>query len=151
MTEEKSYLCMVSRYTFMSSPDVRWKQRFSSYQKALLRLEEAVQLAQTRPLTDLEEQGLVQAFEFTHELAWNVLKDYLSYQGFTEIRGSRDAFREAFRQGLIQNGEEWMETIRSRQQTVHSYNETTVSEIIIKIKEEYLLLFQELRFTLKEL
>ena len=110
-----------------------------------------MQLAQTRPLTDLEEQGLVQAFEFTHELAWNVLKDYLSYQGFTEIRGSRDAFREAFRQGLIQNGEEWMETIRSRQQTVHSYNETTVSEIIIKIKEEYLLLFQELRFTLKEL
>jgi len=121
----------------MTSPDVRWKQRLNNFRQALKQLSDAVKLAQSRPLNDLEKQGLIQAFEFTHELAWNVLKDYFEYQGNASISGSRDAAREAFQKGLIQNGEVWMEMIRSRNQTSHTYNEEIATEITEKVTLEY--------------
>lgn len=73
--------------------DIRWKQRFSNYLKALQTLDEAYELTQTRALSRLEQQGLIQSFEFTHELAWNVLKDYLTDQGIAGLIGARDATR----------------------------------------------------------
>ena len=76
--------------------DIRWQQRLASYHKARQRLVSAVQLAAARPLSDLEKQGLIQAFEFVFELAWQVMKDYFLYQGNPEISGSRDAIRSAF-------------------------------------------------------
>jgi hypothetical protein len=78
---------------------IRWKQRLTNYSKALRQLARAVMLSKERELSELEEQGLIQAFEFTHELAWNVLKDYFAFQGNPEISGSRDASREVFRRG----------------------------------------------------
>ncbi|SEF46462.1 Nucleotidyltransferase substrate binding protein like [Algoriphagus boritolerans DSM 17298 = JCM 18970] len=75
---------------------IRWQQRLTNYSKALRQLERAVALSRERELSDLEEQGLIQAFEFTHELAWNVLKDFFAFQGNPDITGSRDASREAF-------------------------------------------------------
>jgi phosphoribosylanthranilate isomerase len=84
----------------MSMPDIRWRQRCQNYRQALSRLTEAVALSRQRPLSELEEQGMIQAFEFSHELAWNVLKDYLEAQGFVGIIGSRNATREAFKNGL---------------------------------------------------
>ncbi len=71
--------------------DIRWKQRFNNYLKALQTLDEATALAQTRALTKLEQQGLIQSFEFTHELAWNVFKDYLANKGIAGLIGSKDA------------------------------------------------------------
>nr|VFJ60551.1 MAG: nucleotidyltransferase substrate binding protein, HI0074 family [Candidatus Kentron sp. DK] len=76
-----------------SKLDIRWRQRFDNYRRALARLRDAVSLRKKRPLSDLEQQGLIKAFEFTHELAWNVMKDYFEYQGNTSITGSRDAIR----------------------------------------------------------
>lgn len=75
--------------------DIRWKQRFHNYTNALQTLTEAVALGEQRPLTKLEKQGLIQGFELTHELGWNVLKDYLQSKGYTGIIGSRDATRLA--------------------------------------------------------
>ena len=69
--------------------DIRWKQRFDNYQRALHQLTLAVRLMEQRPLSDLEQQGLIHGFEFTHELAWNVLKDYLEYEGISGLVGSR--------------------------------------------------------------
>jgi nucleotidyltransferase substrate binding protein (TIGR01987 family) len=86
----------------MSAPDSRLRQRLSRFRQALSRLREAVDLAAERPLSRLEEQGLIQAFEFTHELAWNVLKDFLELQGVTPLYGSKDTTREAFRRGLLE-------------------------------------------------
>ncbi len=80
----------------MSNQDIRWQKRFQNFLKAFSLLEEAVMKYQNEGISDLEEQGLIQRFEFTHELAWNVLKDYFEYQGITGITGSRDAAREAF-------------------------------------------------------
>jgi len=121
----------------MESMDVRWKQRLANYRKALDNLLRAVHLANTRTLTELERQGLIQSFEFTHELAWNVMKDWFEYQGNQDISGSRDATREAFARGLVKDGETWMEMIKSRNQSSHSYNLETALEIASLIMNRY--------------
>lgn len=131
--------------------DIRWHQRLENYEKALEQLLSAVCLAQARELSDLEKQGLIQAFEFTHELAWNLIKDYFQYQGNTQITGSRDAAREAFQTGLIKNGQEWMEMISSRNKTSHTYNKSVSEEITQKIINSYSVEFVELRLKMKEL
>ncbi|MBL7671413.1 MAG: nucleotidyltransferase substrate binding protein [Bdellovibrionaceae bacterium] len=129
----------------MANPDVRWHQRFQNFVMALSQLEMAGQLAQTRQLSELEKQGLIQAFEFTHELAWNVLKDYFEYQGNPSITGSRDASREAFQNGLVSKGEVWMEMIKSRNKTSHTYNRKIADEIVEKILTDYISAFGEFK------
>ncbi len=94
-------------------------------------------LAQQRPLSKLEEQGLIQAFEFTHELAWNTLKDFLSSRGVQNLYGSKDATRAAFKAGLIENSETWMDMIQSRNLTSHTYNEATAAQIASAIRNAY--------------
>lgn len=124
------------------TPDIRWEQRLANYTRAFSSLAAAVELARQRPLSDLEKQGLIQAFEFTHELAWNVMKDYFAYQGSVAITGSRDAVREAFNKGLIIGGEGWMHMIRSRNLTSHTYNQAVADEIAEHIVQSYFPLFQ---------
>jgi nucleotidyltransferase substrate binding protein (TIGR01987 family) len=117
--------------------DIRWKQRLSNFRKAFASLDEAVLLSRQRQLSDLERQGLIQAFGFTHELAWNLLKDWFEYQGGTDITGSRDATREAFKMGLIADGEAWMEMIKGRNQSSHTYNLDTALELSRAIDARY--------------
>jgi nucleotidyltransferase substrate binding protein (TIGR01987 family) len=120
---------------------IRWHKRLNSFEKAFAQLENAVALKQTRNLSDLEKQGLIQAFEFTHELAWNLMKDYLVWQGFSNITGSRDATREAFANGLIADGETWMAMIQSRNLTSHTYNQHTADQIVDAISSAYTPIF----------
>jgi nucleotidyltransferase substrate binding protein (TIGR01987 family) len=129
----------------MGEQDIRWQQRFGNFLKAFSLLEKAVLLHREKGLSDLEEQGLIQCFEFTHELAWKVLKDYFEYQGNTGITGSRDATREAFQKGLIADGEGWMEMIKSRNQSSHTYNEGTAKEIVQHITAWYYDLFVDFK------
>lgn len=133
----------------MSELDIRWKQRLHNYELALTRLREAVDLSRTRPLSNLEQQGMIQAFKFTHELAWNVMKDYLAYQGSPDIAGSRDAARAAFAQGLVTDGEGWMEMIKSRNQTSHTYNQAVTDVINGLIINRYAPLFDDFFTTMK--
>lgn len=110
-------------------PDIRWKQRFNNYRSALQTVRNAVALSEQRALSELEQQGLIQGFEFTHELAWNVLKDYLEEQGFVGIIGSKNATREAFKNGLIADGDAWMDMIKARNLTSRTY-QTAVANAI---------------------
>ena len=135
----------------MSTQDIRWQQRFQNFLKAFSLLEEAVIKYQNEGISDLEEQGLIQRFEFTHELAWNVLKDYFEYQGNADITGSRDATREAFNKGLIDDGDGWMEMIKSRNKSSHTYNEETAKEIAKNVVELYYGLFLNLKDRMTEL
>ncbi len=135
----------------MSNQDIRWQQRFQNFEKAFSLLEQAVNLSNERPLNELEEQGLIQRFEFTHELAWQVLKDYFEYQGNTAITGSRDATREAFNKGLIKDGEGWMDMIKSRNQSSHTYNEEVAAEIMNKIIHQYYALFADFKTKIRTL
>ena len=119
------------------NPDIRWKQRLHSFRKAFEQLANAVEIAEARDLSELERQGLIQAFEFTHELAWNTLKDFLESRGETGIYGSKDATRKAFAAGLIEDGETWMEMIQSRNQSSHTYNEAIAKSITEAITGKY--------------
>jgi len=123
--------------------DLRWKQRLQNYKKAFTVLEKAVKLANTRELTDLEKQGLIQGFEFTFELAWNVMKDYLEEQGIIDIVGSKAAVRNAYKNGIIDDGQIWMDMIESRNISSHSYDEETANQILMQIVNSYFLHFQE--------
>jgi nucleotidyltransferase substrate binding protein (TIGR01987 family) len=87
--------------------DIRWKQRFQNFSDVFKQLEFAVK--KISDSSDLEKEGTIQRFEFTHELAWKVMKDYLEYEGIHGITGSRSASREAFNKGLISNGQIWMD------------------------------------------
>ena len=127
----------------MDDAHIRRKQRLANYRRAFKQLSAAVDLAETRELSELERQGLIQAFECTHELAWSVMKDYFAYQGNTAITGSRDAVREAFDKGLVKDGEGWIEMIQSRNQTAHTYNERVAVEIATRITSRYRGLFQQ--------
>ena len=113
----------------MSKPDIRWMRRFQNYRQALSRLTAGVKLSSERPLSELEQQGLIQGFEYTHELGWNVLKDYLEEQGFVGLIGSKGATREAFKNGLVEDGEAWMGMIKARNLTSHTYKDEVADDI----------------------
>ncbi|MDL2319819.1 nucleotidyltransferase substrate binding protein [Alistipes sp. OttesenSCG-928-B03] len=138
----------------MTKQDIRWKQRFSNYKKAYKKFCIAVDLFysgiedqiaeledEDEDMTDLMKEGLIQRFEYTHELAWNVMKDYAEYQGYTDIKGSRDATRQAFKMGLIEGADVWMDMIQSRNSTSHMYDEETADEIYDAIVNDYYLAF----------
>ncbi len=135
----------------MKNKDIRWIRRLANYTKALNQLKKAVDLASERELSDLEQQGLIQGFEYTHELAWKTLKDFLDDQGYKDIYGLKDATRMAFNLNLVIEGEIWMDMIKSRNQTSHTYNEKVTKKIILAIKDEYFDEFVSLYDKLTEL
>ena len=131
----------------MIEKDIRWIQRFNNYRRALEKFNQAVDIISNKlewgeEIDDLLEEGLIQRFEYTHELAWKVMKDYAQYQGYTNIQGSRDAFRKAFEMGIIEN-EAWMESINDRNLTSHNYDDEIVAEILKAIIDTYALLFND--------
>jgi len=126
----------------MNSPDIRWIQRYNHYVHVLAQLTKFIEKG---ALNELEKQGLIQSFEYSYELAWNTIKDYFDAQGETGIHGSRDAFRLAFKRGLILDGKTWMDMIRSRTLTAHTYNEALAEEISTAIVHRYLPEFVALR------
>ena len=134
----------------MTPADVRWQQRFSNFRRALAQLAEAVDLSRVRELSRLERQGVIQAFEFTHELAWNVLKDYLQDQGNPDIKGSKDATRAAFKVQLITDGEAWMAMIQSRNISSHTYDERTADLLVNAIVGSYYAQFVALQTEMKK-
>ena len=131
----------------MSTKDVRWIQRFNNFEKALKQLTKFIEKGE---LSELEQQGLIQSFEYNYELAWNTIKDFYENQGETGIQGSRDAIRMAFKRGLIVDGETWMKMIKSRTLTPHTYNENIADEITKDIFHIYYNEFLKLQATFIE-
>lgn len=130
--------------------DIRWKQRLNNFRAAFNELDEAVTLSKQRGLSKLEEQGLIQAFEYTYELAWNSVRDFYLYQGETGIQGSRDAIRLAFERGLIEDGDHWLMMIKSRTLTSHTYNRETARLISDQIVQRYHIMFNALLTNLEQ-
>ncbi|MBN4082398.1 nucleotidyltransferase substrate binding protein [Mariprofundus ferrooxydans] len=131
--------------------DIRWIQRFDNFCKALAQMTKFMDKGE---LNELEEQGLIKAFEYNFELSWKVLKDLLEYQGITGLIGSRDAFREGFKQGFLgdeQRASLWMNMIKSRNQTSHTYDETVTRKLVGTIKTDYFDAFVALRERLQVL
>lgn len=128
--------------------DIRWIQRFSNFNKALQQLSRFIEKGE---LNELEKQGVIQSFEYCYELAWNTIKDFYESQGEMGIQGSRDAIRLAFRRGLIENGDTWMDMIKSRTLTSHTYNEDVAEAIAQAIFDQYYPAFLKLQEKLKQL
>jgi len=125
----------------MENQDVRWKQRFEHFRNAFKQLKNANELKKVREFTDLELQGVIQAFEVSQELSWKVMKDFLEDQGRTDLFGSKNAVREAFNVGLISNGDVWLEMIKSRNLTSHIYDQKEILAILEIIFSSYLPVF----------
>ena len=125
----------------MENTDIRWVQRYSNFRKALAKMSEAIDIVAEKyewqdSIDELLKEGLIQRFEYTHELAWKVMKDYEEYQGYNNIRGSRDAIRLALQIGIIED-KEWLETIEDRNLTSHNYDEEVAEDVFISIVNDY--------------
>ncbi len=128
--------------------DIRWIQRFQNYEKAFLQLSKFIEKGD---LSEFEKKGLIKSFEYTYELAWNVMKDYLIYQGISGILGSRDAIKQAFNKGLIKDGQLWINMIQDRIKTVHTYDEEAAEQVEHQIISVYFDLFSDFYQTMKNL
>jgi nucleotidyltransferase substrate binding protein (TIGR01987 family) len=124
-------------YGCFMDEDVRWKQRFDNYKKALSHLKSAVHYAKDKPKNDIGLLSVIKAFELSFEPAWNVMKDFLTMKGIAGIIGSKDAVRHAHNEGLISDGQLWINMIDVRNLATHSYNEETAEAIVEKIIEQY--------------
>lgn len=130
--------------------DIRWLQRFANYQKAFLRLQELVEMATQKELSDIEKEALIQRFEYTHELSWKVIRDFYKSIGEIDIQGSRDAFKLAFNRGLINKGREFLESVQSRNEASHAYNQKIADKVYGDIINKYYDAFAELETNLKK-
>ncbi len=134
----------------MSDKDIRWIQRFNHFNNALNQLTKFIEKGS---LNELEEQGLIHSFENTYELAWKTIRDYFEDQAKTktDIYGSRDAFQQAFKFGLIEDGEVWMKMVESRILTNHAYNEEIARDVVEDIVNSYFPEFVTFRVTMRAL
>ena len=130
----------------MASSDIRWIQRFHNYEKALSHLEKALQLKNP---DFLQKAGIIQLFEMSFELAWNVVKDYLEDQGFVDVKSPRSALKKGFEVGLIADGHRWMELLIDRNLTAHTYDEEKATEVENLIHHKYFPLLKALYTGLK--
>lgn len=130
----------------MDKQEIRWVQRLDSFRKAFRRMKEAVKSVSIYSVKTIESEllldALIQRYEFTHELAWKLMKDYLEYMGISRIVGSRDAIRYALQNGLIDD-DRWMDSIVDRNITSHNYDQEIAIEIAGRIISIYQPLFDK--------
>ena len=130
------------------SPDVRWKQRFNNYRNALKQFEEGVRAT----LADrISQEGLIQRFEYTFELAWKCLQDVLQSRGYAEIRGPKPVIEQAFQDGLIADGLLWMEMLKARNEAAHLYDEAVFLRLYDQARHRFLAPLQSLAEKLRTL
>jgi len=127
--------------------DIRWQQRFLSLKKAFNQFERFIA---EEELNEMEEQGLIKAFEYTYELSWRTLQDLLKEKGYNDILGPKPVIEQSFQDGYIIKGKEWLKMYNSRNLTTHSYDKETADEIVLQIRENYFGLFKELKIKLEE-
>jgi len=127
--------------------DIRWHQRFLSLKKAFNQLERFIA---EEELNEMEEQGLIKAFEYTYELSCKTLQDLLKEKGYNDILGPKPVIEQSFQDGYITKGKEWLKMHNSRNLTTHSYDKETADEIVLQIRENYFGLFKELQIKLEE-
>lgn len=122
--------------------DVCWKQRFQNFESTLKHIKEALDI---KDPDIIQRAGMIQFFEMSFELSWNMLKDYLEEQGFTEVKSPRESIKKAFETGLISDGHGWLKMMEDRNLTSHAYDEETAKEIEKVIRNNHYKLLKELQ------
>ncbi len=126
--------------------DSRWEQRLQNYQRALTHLDQAIKISETPDFIeygDLEKQGVIKCFEMTFDLSWKTMQDYLDEQGYKE-KGPKNTIQQAFKDGLIKDGDAWMKILDGRNLASHTYDGDMADELIKKILGDYYLHFDDL-------
>jgi len=113
--------------------DIRWKQRFNNLKKAYEQLTEFLAKPE---LNKFEVQGLIQCFEYTFELSWKTLKDYLEFEGY-DVKTPRDTIKQSFQIGLIEDGTVWLDALEKRNLMSHTYSESITTQTENLIKTQY--------------
>ena len=131
------------------SDDLRWKQRFQNFENAYNILVRMMERTKLTPDDEAVEMALIQSFEFTYELTWNTMKDYLEFEGFDNLAGSKQVIRTAFQAGLIENAEGWLNAVQKRNIASHTYDENVLSEGVIFVRNDYFPLVSKLYNDLK--
>lgn len=129
----------------------KWGERLTTYQNAIDRLTEVITLSRQHPLNQFERDSLVKRFEFSYEMAWKLMMSYEKDNGITEILGSKDVIRQAFRLSIVKNGEAWLEMVDARNRTSHLYDEKMATDAADEIIHTYYPLLVELRDVMAEL
>jgi len=124
----------------------RWKERLKSYSKALFQLESALRQKQ---FSVLEKDGVIKRFEFTFELAWKTLQDKLYDEGYLTTKGPKPVIKQAFNNGMITDGQAWMDMLTDRNNSTHLYDESAAVSIFDRIQITYFKLLQELKSKLE--
>lgn len=132
----------------MENQDIRWIQRFNNWTNAL---EQLTKFIDTEQLDELQKQGLIKSFEYNHELAWKTQKDFLEAQGVIDLFGAKNVAQEAFNKGLIQDGDVWIQMIKDRNLSVHTYNQDVAQKIVDNIINDYYHAFMALHKRLNDL
>ena len=129
----------------MNAKDIRWKQRFSNLEKAYTQFKEAKDSFDK--LSVLEKEGLVQRYEYTFELSWKTLKDYLESQGIA-VNFPREVIKEAFQSELLQDGDVWMDMLEKRNLVAHTYDKSIFEQTLQLINNSF---FSQIEFTYNKL
>jgi len=130
----------------MNRDDIRWKQRFNNYEKSFKFLKDAVSRSN---LSDLEKAGVIQTYEFTFELAWKTVKDYLEEKGIS-VKFPRDTIKEGFRYEILEDGDLWIDMLEKRNLMSHAYDEEKAETAYKLIINEYFKMLEQLYNKLKE-
>lgn len=129
--------------------DIRWQQRFSNFNKAFSKLSQAATHARKQKMSELETEGLIQRFEYTYELAWKTLQDYIKEIGIADINGPSKVLQEALKLKLITDAEGWNKLKKSRERTSHTYDPEIAEEIKELILDLFFKLFSDLQSKLE--
>ena len=129
----------------MCTKDVRWKQRFNNLKKAFIQFEKAVDSCNS--LSDLEKEGLIQRYEYTFELSWKTLKDYLEAQGIM-TKFPKEVIKESFQANFLDDGDIWMDMLEKRNMITHTYDKNIFEQIVDLIVNSY---FYQIQFTFNKL
>ena len=130
--------------------DIRWKQRFDNFEKAYLSLIESQEALESEPDNDFIQDSLIQRYEYTLELAWKTMKDYLENEGFMDVTSPKKAVRKAFQERIIQDGSAWIAALDDRNKTSHAYDEQMAKDVIQSITEQHIPIFRDFYLYMKK-
>lgn len=123
----------------------RWRYRFDNYARAFVLLREAIDASSERELSQLEREGIIQRFEYTWELAWKTIKDYLDFTGVIVAEATpRSVLKAAYAAGVVAHGDDWMDALDARNKMSHTYNFKVFEQVIADIKKRFLNILDEL-------
>lgn len=126
------------------NPDIRWKQRFQNFDRAFVLLRDALENGPDA-LNQLEKEGVIQRFEFSFELAWKTLKDFMEQDGFVFATITpRQVLKDAFAAKILPDGQVWIDMLDHRNLLSHTYNLSKFEEAVKAVHERYLDAFDQL-------